>query len=76
MQDFPTPTDVKLVCSFLGLASYYRQFIPNFCEAALTKEDAVLLWSDSCVEVFVQLKNVADISANTCIPGFFFLIQA
>ena len=48
VQSFPTPVDVKQVSSFLGLASYYRRFIPNFSVVArplyaLTKKDAVFL---------------------------------
>ena len=30
MQDFPYPKDLKQVRSFLGLALYYRRFIPLF----------------------------------------------
>ena len=42
---FPTPVDVTAVCQFIGLTSYYRQFVPNFSAIAaslraLTKKDA------------------------------------
>ena len=30
VENFPIPTDVKALCSFLGLAAYYRKFVPNF----------------------------------------------
>ena len=41
---FPTPTSVKAVLQFLGLASYYRHFVPNFAGVAnslyaLTRQD-------------------------------------
>ena len=57
VQNFPTPVDVKQVRSFLGLASYYRRFIPKFSVIAkplynLTKKDTVFWWSDSCAEAF------------------------
>ena len=34
VQDWPPPTNVKEVHSFLGLASYYQRFIPKFTKIA------------------------------------------
>ena len=34
VKEFPIPTDVKSIQSFIGLCSYYRKFIPNFAEIA------------------------------------------
>lgn len=44
VQSFPTPHDVTSVRQFIGLASYYRQFVPDFARVAaslhaLTKKD-------------------------------------
>ena len=50
VSDFPTPLSVKDVRSFVGLASYYRKFIPNFSKVAgplhaLTKKDVAFVWT-------------------------------
>ncbi len=62
MQDWPTPRTVKDVRAFLGLASYYRRYIPNFASAVtpltgLTKKDAKLIWNDDCEQAFLALKK-------------------
>ena len=49
VKEWKTPTTLKQVRGFLGLASYYRRFIPNFSELAsplthLTKKDVPFEW--------------------------------
>ena len=34
VRDYPEPTNVKSLRSFLGLASYYRRFVPGFSAVA------------------------------------------
>ena len=60
---FPEPRDVTQVRQFLGLASYYRRFVPNFAKIAsplhvLLKKDNVFQWSAECSSAFQQLKDV------------------
>ena len=62
VKDWPRPENVTEVRSFLGLASYYRKFIPNFAEKAvpltqLTKKNQPYVWSEKCEEAFRQLKK-------------------
>jgi len=52
--------DVK---SFLGLAGYYRRFIPNFSLIAkplttLLKKDTEFIWTDLCQNAFLELKQL------------------
>ena len=60
--NFPQPTDVKSLRSFLGLASYYRRFISCFSTVAsslhmLTRKDARFDWTPACEAAFSQLKQ-------------------
>jgi hypothetical protein len=55
------PTTVHQVWSFLGLAGYYRRFIPDFSKivkpiTGLLKNDTKFDWSSKCNEAFEQLK--------------------
>jgi hypothetical protein len=55
------PTTVHQVRSFLGLASYYCRFIPDFSKlvkpiTSLLKNDTKFNWSSRCNEAFEQLK--------------------
>jgi hypothetical protein len=59
--EWKPPTTVHQVRSFLGLASYYRRFIPDFSKlvkpiTSLLKNDTKFNWSSRCNEAFEQLK--------------------
>jgi hypothetical protein len=54
---------VTQIRSFLGLAGYYRRFIPNFSKIAklmtqLLEKEAKFKWSPQCEEVFLSLKKL------------------
>ena len=75
VSDFPTPRDVKTLRSFLGLASYYRQFVPNFSVVArplhaLTKKDVPFDWTGSCQKSFERLKELLTTSPILVLPDF------
>lgn len=61
--NFPIPTNVKEIKSFLGLAGYYRRFIQNFSQITkpltnLLKKDCEFIWNDLCTNAFNQVKKL------------------
>ena len=59
---FPLPSNLEKLRSFLGLAGYYRKFIPDFATAsapltALTKKHVKLLWTDQHQNAFQTLQQ-------------------
>jgi hypothetical protein len=61
--DWKSLKSVTQIRSFLGLAGYYRQFIPNFSEIAqpmtqLLEKEAKFKWSPQCEEAFLILKKL------------------
>jgi hypothetical protein len=55
--DWKPPTSVTQVRNFLGLAGYYRWFIPNFSKIAksitkLLKRGTKYIWSEDCDDAF------------------------
>ena len=63
VQDWPIPTDVSDVRSFLGLAGYYRKFIPQFSAVAspltkLTRKNRHFCWDEACQNAFDTIKNL------------------
>ena len=75
VKKFPVPTNVKQVRSFVGLASYYRRFIPGFSKIAgplfaLTKKDSLFEWSPSCQKAFERLKQLLTTALILIFPDF------
>ena len=75
VQQWPTPKNVKDVRAFLGLASYYRKFIPNFSIEAgsmfkLIHKDTTFEWTDACQETFEKLKKLLTSSPILKHPKF------
>jgi len=60
--DFPRPTNRKGVQRFLGLAGYFRRFIPHYSEATcplteLLKKNSKFVWSERCEQAFLDIKS-------------------
>jgi len=60
--NWPTPTCVKDVQSFIGLANYYRRFIPDFAKIArplhnLLKKNVAFVWSEEAHIAYETLKS-------------------
>ncbi len=68
MVNFPRPTSVTTLRSFLGLVTYYHKFIDHFAERVailytLTSKKEGWLWTDECEMAFSDIKD-----AMTCAP--------
>jgi hypothetical protein len=65
--EWKSPKSVTQIHSFLGLAGYYRRFIPNFSKIAkpmtqLLEKEAKFKWSPQCEEAFLTLKKLLTIA--------------
>jgi hypothetical protein len=73
VQNWPTPTTLKDVQSFLGLCNYYRRFIQDYSKIAapltdLTHKDTPFHWTNHTQEAFDQLKQGMTTTPVLCIP--------
>ncbi|XP_025267772.1 uncharacterized protein LOC112639094 [Camponotus floridanus] len=62
VRDFPRPKHAKNIKQFLGLAGYYRKFIPNFSKLAfplteLLKKDREFKWNPEQEQAFTTLRD-------------------
>ena len=77
VKDFPVPENRTEVRAFLGLASYYRRFIPNFAAIAKpltnvtkTKEGKAFRWTSEENKSFEHLKELLVQSPILRCPDF------
>ena len=62
MSSYQVPTNVKQLKQFLGLANYYRQFVPDYSKIAeplckLLRKGSTYNWTPACQEAFTELKH-------------------
>jgi hypothetical protein len=72
--EWPMPTRLKDVRAFLGLARYYRCFIPGFASLAaplhaLMKKDKRFEWTTEAEEVFHAVKTALTSPPSLAIPS-------
>ena len=75
VENYPHPTDATKVRQFVGLASFYRRFIPNFATVAaplhyLTKKNVVFCWTPECEDAFQKLKKLLVTAPVLAYPRF------
>ena len=63
VKEWPQPNTATEVRQFVGLASYYRKFIPSFATICkplhkLTEKDAKFVWTNHCQSAFDTIKQL------------------
>lgn len=62
IKNYPRPSTVKHIQSFLGLCSYFRRYVRNFSKISrpltlLLKKEQPFVWTEAQQNAFDQLKN-------------------
>lgn len=75
IQQLPAPTTVRSLRRFLGMASWYRRFIPEFSKVAaplnqLLKKDRRWVWKEEQDTAFRQLKQALTQAPVLACPDF------
>lgn len=75
VHEFPQPTNVKEARRFIGFASWYRRFVPDFSKIVtpltkLTKKDVKFHWDTPQQEAFSLLKRKLTEAPILCCPDF------
>lgn len=73
--NFPTPTSVKQTRRLLGMASWYRRFIPNFADLSapitdLLKKGKKFIWSKEAHDSFENIKNLLSTAPILITPDY------
>ena len=74
IKNWPQPTNVTKVWSFLGLAGYYQRFVEGFSQIAapltqLTSKDKKIVWGADQDKSFQELKTKLTIAPILAMPS-------
>ena len=75
VRDYPEPRTTRELKGFLGLAGYYRRFVPNFSKIAkplteLLKRNVPYKWDDRTDTAFCTLKSILTTEPLLQYPDF------
>jgi len=75
IQEWPVPKNVGDICSFHGLASFYRLFVPHFSTISsplneLVKKDTPFVWGDKQQQAFEEIKAKLTQTPVLALPNF------
>lgn len=73
MKKWPDPHNSRELWSFLGLASYYWQFVKDLSTIAtplnwLTQRGQAFQWCGDCVDAFARLQSALDEATMLAYP--------
>jgi hypothetical protein len=73
IMEWPALMNFMAVCSFMGLAGYYRWFVKGFSKIAnliteLQNKKKKLVWTEKCAEAFQRLKDLLTIASILKVP--------
>ena len=75
VKDFPRPTDVHHLRSFLGMATYFRKFIDKFARVVhpltdLLRKNEKWQWGEACETAFCKLKELLTTAPILALPNW------
>ena len=75
VREYGKPQNVHDLRRFIGLASYFRKFIPDFSKVAkpllrLTEDRAKFVWDKDCDIAFAELKRLLTTAPVLAFPDF------
>lgn len=75
IMNVPTPKNSTQVRAFVGMASWYRRFVPDFATIVspltdLTKKNCTFRWTQECEEAFVRIKQQLVVAPILTCPDF------